>query len=73
MRRDWHTATGADVKNKDLWEMLLGAVESQHRFGVSVQFWQIPREWNTTADAAAKKAAEADYAHHEWNSTGWSF
>ncbi|KAI2642235.1 ribonuclease H-like protein [Xylaria nigripes] len=58
VKNDWQTAAKIDVKNKDLWEMLLGEVERWYEEGLSIQFWQIPREWNTAADAAAKKAAE---------------
>lgn len=53
---------GEDVKNRDLWEVLLGEVErykTGHRYygGMDIQFWKIPREWNAIADARAKKAA----------------
>ncbi|KAI0532380.1 ribonuclease H-like protein [Xylaria digitata] len=58
IKNGWQTAGKTDVKNKDLWEMLLGEVERWHDEGLSIQFWKIPREWNKVADAAAKKAAE---------------
>ncbi|KAL1852813.1 hypothetical protein Daus18300_012057 [Diaporthe australafricana] len=57
---------GADVKNKDLWEMLLGECERADGFGLAVQFWQIPREWNTLADAGAKKGAAEEDAPDRW-------
>ncbi|KAI3398059.1 hypothetical protein diail_9923 [Diaporthe ilicicola] len=56
---------GADVKNKDLWQALLGECERAHSNGMAIQFWHIPREWNTLADAGAKKGAEED-APDQW-------
>lgn len=64
--RGWRTAAGADVKNRDLWEMLLGECEMWHEKGLAVRFWRIPREWNTVADAAAKKAAEEPETPGQW-------
>ncbi|OAR02228.1 hypothetical protein LLEC1_03818 [Akanthomyces lecanii] len=55
-----------DVKNKDMWEALLGEYERQYNKGLAIQFWKIPREWNTLADAAAKKAAAEDEMPDEW-------
>lgn len=60
LRNDWKTSAGSDVKNKDLWQMLLGEVERWAEEEFSIQFWQIPRDWNQVADAAAKKAALKD-------------
>ncbi|KAI1114443.1 ribonuclease H-like protein [Nemania sp. NC0429] len=62
----WKTAGGTDVKNKDLWEMLLGEVEKWKDEGLLINFWRIPRDWNKVADAAAKKAAEKDEAPDRW-------
>jgi ribonuclease HI len=56
VQNGWRTR-GGPVKNKDLWEALLGEVERYKAGGMAVQFWRIPREWNTVADAAAKDAA----------------
>ncbi|KAI3338882.1 ribonuclease H-like domain-containing protein [Ustulina deusta] len=66
VKNGWKTAGKADVKNKDLWEMLLGEAERWQNHGLSIQFWKIPRDWNKVADAAAKKAAERDEAADEW-------
>ena len=44
MERGWKTSGGADVKNKDLWEVLLGDVERLNDIGAAVRFWRIPRE-----------------------------
>ncbi|CAM1508906.1 Fc.00g026450.m01.CDS01 [Cosmosporella sp. VM-42] len=66
VRRGWKTAGNVDVKNKDLWEILLGEFERWKDEGLSIQFWKIPREWNATADAAAKKAASGDAVSEEW-------
>ncbi|KAH8657301.1 ribonuclease H-like domain-containing protein [Ilyonectria robusta] len=58
VRNGWTTRTGADVKNKDLWEMLLGEAERWQDRGLAIQFWRIPRELNVEADRAAKEAAD---------------
>lgn len=57
---------GGEVKNKDLWEMLLGECERAHGCGLAVQFWKIPREWNTLADEGAKTAAAEGDAPDHW-------
>ncbi|RYP13210.1 hypothetical protein DL767_010848 [Monosporascus sp. MG133] len=60
VRNGWKTRTGMEVKNKDLWEMLLGEVERWDYWGLKIQFWRIPRMLNVTADRAAKQAAEKE-------------
>ncbi|KAK7946833.1 uncharacterized protein PG986_011154 [Apiospora aurea] len=65
IRNGWMTRGRAPVKNSDLWEMLLGEVERWKDAGMDIQFWRIPREWNTVADAAAKAAAE-NHDVDEW-------
>ncbi|KAF9769954.1 hypothetical protein IL306_012548 [Fusarium sp. DS 682] len=60
LRKGWVTRNGAPVKNKDLWEALLGELERWDDEGLKIQFWRIPREWNTEADMAAKEAAGLD-------------
>lgn len=62
----WVTRAGKSVQNRDLWEALLGEVERYKDEGMAVEFWRIPREWNTVADAAAKKAAAENDAPGEW-------
>ncbi|XP_044717268.1 RNase H domain-containing protein [Hirsutella rhossiliensis] len=57
---------GGNVKNKDLWEMLLGECEKAHRNGLVIQFWKIPRQWNALADEGAKNAAAAEETPVEW-------
>ncbi|GKZ35741.1 hypothetical protein AbraIFM66950_006494 [Aspergillus brasiliensis] len=57
IQRGWKTRTGNPVKNKDLWECLLGEVERWGDHGMQIQFWQIPKEWNTDACYYAKQAA----------------
>lgn len=57
VRNDWTTNTGTKVKNRDLWEMLLGELERLDESGLEIQFWRIPRWLNETADRAAKQAA----------------
>ncbi|KAI1452845.1 ribonuclease H-like protein [Annulohypoxylon moriforme] len=66
VKSKWETNTGADVKNKDLWEMLLGEVERWNDKGLSIRFWRIPRDWNKIADAAAKEAALEDKVPDQW-------
>lgn len=58
VRNGWKTRTGAEVKNRDMWECLLGEFEKADTNGLKVEFWRIPREWNEVADAAAKRAAQ---------------
>jgi ribonuclease HI len=54
-----------DVKNKDLWEILLGEFERARNNNVEIQLWKIPREWNTLADEGAKRGAEGE-APERW-------
>ncbi|UNI23037.1 Ribonuclease H [Purpureocillium takamizusanense] len=58
MRNGWKTRVGVEVKNRDLWEALLGEIEKLDGAGVEVQFWRIPRAMNRAADCAAKEAAQ---------------
>ncbi|KAE8422873.1 ribonuclease H-like domain-containing protein [Aspergillus pseudocaelatus] len=60
LKRDWKTTTGAAVKNRDLWECLLGEIERWDSNGMQVKFWHIPRDWNKDADSHAKHAAAED-------------
>ncbi|KAJ4253903.1 hypothetical protein NW762_010301 [Fusarium torreyae] len=57
LRKGWKTSAGGQVKNKDLWEALLGEMERWDTYGMKIQFWRIPREWNVDADVKAKEAA----------------
>ncbi|RSL84627.1 hypothetical protein CEP52_016391 [Fusarium oligoseptatum] len=58
VRNGWKTRIRKDVRNKDLWELLLGDVERWKQQKVTVYFWEISREDNADADAAAKEAAQ---------------
>lgn len=60
IQRGWRTSSGAAVKNRDLWECLLGEIERWDGHDLQVRFWRIPREWNTQADSTAKQAAAED-------------
>lgn len=62
----WKTNGGADVKNRDLWEMLLGEVERWDERGLAIHFWRIPREWNSVADAAAKRGVGEGQLSDKW-------
>ncbi|KAH8434437.1 putative ribonuclease H1 [Aspergillus melleus] len=62
VRRGWMTRMGAAVKNRDLWERLLGEIERWPEHGLDIAFWRIPREWNTDADYHARHAASQDRA-----------
>jgi ribonuclease HI len=71
VRNNWKTKGKqrdgeSSVKNRDLWEILLGECERAQRSGLAIQFWKIPREWNTLADEGAKKAAAEKTAPDEW-------
>ncbi|KAF7543498.1 hypothetical protein G7Z17_g10690 [Cylindrodendrum hubeiense] len=65
----WTTHGGGNVKNKDLWELLLGEVERWKDRGLRVDLWKIPREWNADADAAAKQATHNGVAENEFRDT----
>ncbi|RSL63356.1 hypothetical protein CEP53_004431 [Fusarium sp. AF-6] len=58
VRNGWKTRIKKDVRNKDLWELLLGDVERLKQQKVTVCLWEISREDNADADAAAKQAAQ---------------
>ncbi|KZV95246.1 ribonuclease H-like protein [Exidia glandulosa HHB12029] len=55
--RDWRTAAGSHVANKDLWEALNHELRTAEEAQLNILFWRIPREWNTKCDALAKEAA----------------
>ncbi|CRL19653.1 Polynucleotidyl transferase, ribonuclease H fold [Penicillium camemberti] len=57
LHSDWVSTSGEPIKNRDLWERLLGEVEILEEKGISVQFWRIPKELNVKADRHAKHAA----------------
>jgi len=56
-RRNWCTAKGTPVENRDLWEHLLQKLDSRGKQGLDVLFWRIPRALNYEADEAAKDGA----------------
>ena len=66
IQNGWVKRDGSAVKNRDLWEALLGELEKYKEEGMAIQFWKIPREWNMVADAAAKQAAAAEDAPNRW-------
>ena len=66
IKNGWKTSRDAEVKNKDMWEVLLGEVERWEELGMSIQLWKIPRHWNHTADAVAALAAGEKEAPDEW-------
>lgn len=49
-----------DVKNQDLWKLLLYMIRQLQSQGLSLSFWRIPREWNERADEYAGKATQWD-------------
>jgi ribonuclease HI len=53
-RNGWVTSNRTTVKNRDLWEELLGEVIGYRESGMEICFWRIPRAWNTEADHIAK-------------------
>ncbi|KAK4445243.1 ribonuclease H-like domain-containing protein [Podospora aff. communis PSN243] len=67
VRSNWVKPGGGAVKNKDLWQALLGECERFKERGMDIKFWRIPRDWNTVADAAAKEAAAIGEAPKGWN------
>jgi ribonuclease HI len=57
LRNGWRTSSNVPVRNRDLWECLLGEIEAWRDEGLEVQFWGISRAWNVDADALAREAA----------------
>jgi ribonuclease HI len=55
---DHSTKRRQDVKNQDLWKLLLSLVRTLQGEGVEVSFWRIPRASNERADRFAKYGAE---------------
>ncbi|KAK3996561.1 ribonuclease H-like domain-containing protein [Cladorrhinum sp. PSN332] len=66
LENGWVKRGGGGVKNRDLWEALLGEIERYKDEGMAVEFWKIPREWNIVADAAAREAAAKEEVSDEW-------
>lgn len=66
VRNGWKTRNRDKVKNRDLWEVLLGEVERWKDQGMTVELWKIPRELNGDADTAAKRAAQNGPAKAEF-------
>ncbi|CAH0043432.1 unnamed protein product [Clonostachys solani] len=66
VRNGWKNNTGGDVKNRDLWELVLGEVERWVDKGFAVDFWKIPRELNQEADRAAKLITQTGPAVDEF-------
>ncbi|KAF5535179.1 ribonuclease H [Fusarium napiforme] len=58
LRRGWRKSGGGVVSNVDMWQVFLGEVERWDEYGVKIQLWRIPREWNTEADRLAKEGAQ---------------
>ncbi|KAF2468331.1 ribonuclease H-like protein [Lindgomyces ingoldianus] len=67
LKNGWKTAKGGSVKNKDLWEMLLGQVERFADYGMKIEFWRIGRELNTVADKLAKEGAAIEDAPKDYS------
>jgi len=49
-----------DVKNQDLWKLLLREIRRLHGKGVNISLWRIPRQYNERADRYAKEAAQKE-------------
>ncbi len=56
----WKNSAGRPIANKDLWLMLLSAIEKLEADGMVVQFYLIQRKFNL-ADRLAKKGAVSFY------------
>ena len=56
----WKNSAGRAIANKDLWLMLLSAIEKLEADGMVVQFYLIQRKFNL-ADRLAKKGAVSFY------------
>ncbi|KAK3896846.1 hypothetical protein C8A05DRAFT_20266 [Staphylotrichum tortipilum] len=51
----WQTANRTAVKNRDLWEELARRIEEFKGLEAEVEFWLVPRDMNTEADALANE------------------
>jgi ribonuclease HI len=63
-RNGWVTSSRTAVKNRDLWEELLGEVIGHRERRMEICFWRIPRAWNTEADRAANAGARGERRLH---------
>ena len=59
-RNGWVTSNRTAVKNRDLWEELLGELIGYRERGMEICFWRIPRAWNSEADRIAKIGAREE-------------
>ncbi|KAI0407253.1 ribonuclease H-like domain-containing protein [Xylaria palmicola] len=57
IKKGWRTSAKKVVKNKDMWEALLGEVEWYEERGVSIQLWKLYKTWNSVAIVAANLGA----------------
>ncbi|KAJ5918604.1 ribonuclease H-like domain-containing protein [Penicillium verhagenii] len=60
----WQTTEGLPVENRDLWELLLDEIEGYRTAHMEIQFWPIPREWNSAAVRHARSAARSTTSEH---------
>jgi len=56
-RNGYRTYFGDRIRNRDIIQALDEEIKAFNEGGISVQFWQIPREWNQRADRLAKDGA----------------
>jgi ribonuclease HI len=64
-RNGWVTSNNTAVKNRDLWEELLGEAIGFRERGMEICFWRIPRACNEEADRLAKAGAREE-RHREF-------
>ena len=56
---NWRNAGNSTPANLDLFQELDAAIiTEEHRQGVKIGFWHIPRKYNRLADGLAKRAAQ---------------
>ena len=60
IQRGWVTRQGNQVQNQDLWMELLAEMDKHNGRGLDIGFWKVPRDWNTTADDAARAGARRE-------------
>ncbi|KZZ88771.1 Ribonuclease H-like protein [Moelleriella libera RCEF 2490] len=72
LENGWKTHTGAEVKNRDMWELLLGEAERYARANLEIQFWQVSRDLNKLADKMAIEVGVkyADKHYYGYESQG---
>ncbi|KAK7969948.1 ribonuclease H-like domain-containing protein [Apiospora saccharicola] len=55
----WTTASNTAVKNQDLWKWLMELIDQYDNMDVGVDFWLVPRQYNSEADRLAAQGLQS--------------